>query len=171
MSTAGAINAIYVGAGSIRCNSRASGRTTLATLVRHSINARGLVTSHTRGSFEELLMFRRFRLNVIRFLRLPPDVSEGVLHHAIKVCSLNLLASYNDRAARAESATASRSPVDLPVSEPAHPRETTTRGSLPSASISAAPASHVSSPLPKAPAPTAAPKRKPSTRVAATRSS
>ncbi len=46
------------------------------------------------------LLFRRFRFQVIDFLRLPADVSESTLRSAIESASPNLLAIYDERAAR-----------------------------------------------------------------------
>jgi hypothetical protein len=46
------------------------------------------------------LMFRRFRLQIIDFLRLPADVSESTLRSAIEAASPNLLVIYDERAAR-----------------------------------------------------------------------
>ena len=54
------------------------------------------------GTFEELVKFRRFRLNVIEFLKLHPDSSEIVLRDAIRNSSVTLLAVYEARAARAQ---------------------------------------------------------------------
>ncbi|MGA2188683.1 MAG: hypothetical protein ABSH33_09135 [Steroidobacteraceae bacterium] len=67
--------------------------------------------SRAGGSFDELMTFKRFRLNVIGFLRLPHDVSESALRDAIKSSSPNLLASYKDRAARARSMSRFRSSI------------------------------------------------------------
>ena len=84
-------------------------------MARRSISARGLVAARTRESFDELSTFKRFRLNVIDFLRLPHDVSESALRDAIKLSSLNLLESYKERAARARSKTRLRSPTPAAV--------------------------------------------------------
>lgn len=65
--------------------------------------ARRLVLSKDPDEVNHLLMFRRFRFHVIAFLRLPEDVSETELLSAIKSASLNLLASYEQRAARAKA--------------------------------------------------------------------
>jgi hypothetical protein len=54
-------------------------------------------------SFDQVLVFRRFRLNVIRFLRLSLDVNERALRDAIRTASPVLLATYEWRAARAQS--------------------------------------------------------------------
>jgi hypothetical protein len=53
-------------------------------------------------------MFRRFRFQVIDFLRLPADVSESTLRNAIESASPNLLAIYDERAARVKPARAPR---------------------------------------------------------------
>jgi hypothetical protein len=63
--------------------------------------------------FDELLVFRRFRMNVIQFLRLRLDVGEQALCEAIKSASPSLLAGYERRAARARSIV--RPPPDVPV--------------------------------------------------------
>ena len=52
---------------------------------------------------DQILVFRRFRLNVIRFLRLSLDVNERALRDAIRTASPILLATYEGRAARAQS--------------------------------------------------------------------
>jgi hypothetical protein len=66
------------------------------------------------GHFDELLRFRRFRFNVIGFLRLPLGVSENGLRDVMKTASVNLLASYDARAVRARSVFRSRSSSRLP---------------------------------------------------------
>lgn len=65
------------------------------------------------GSFNALLMFRRFRLNVIRFLWLPRGVTESTLRDAIERSSLTLLASYEERAARTRSISRFRASTRL----------------------------------------------------------
>ncbi len=51
----------------------------------------------------DVFKFRRFRLNLIGFLKLPLGVSEEVLRDVIKECSVNLLKSYLARAERVNS--------------------------------------------------------------------
>ena len=46
----------------------------------------------------DVFKFRRFRLNVIGFLKLPLSINENALRHAIKDCSVSLLSSYDARA-------------------------------------------------------------------------
>jgi hypothetical protein len=58
------------------------------------------VLSKDPDEINRRLLFRRFRLQVIDFLHLPTDVSERVLRRAIQSASPNLLASYDERAAR-----------------------------------------------------------------------
>jgi hypothetical protein len=53
--------------------------------------------------FDELLVFRRFRMNVIQFLRLPLDVDEKTLCIAIRAASSSLMAGYECRSARASA--------------------------------------------------------------------
>ena len=48
----------------------------------------------------EVMKFRLFRLNLIRFLRLPLDVGEDALRAAAKQSSVNLLSNYLARAER-----------------------------------------------------------------------
>jgi len=61
----------------------------------------------------DVFKFRRFRLNLIRFLKLPLDVGEQDLRDAIMKCSVNLLANYMGRA---ECAVAdSGGVVEVPV--------------------------------------------------------
>jgi hypothetical protein len=54
-------------------------------------------------SCEQILAFRRFRLNVIRFLRLSLAVNEQELRDAIRTASPVLHAIYQGRAARVQS--------------------------------------------------------------------
>jgi hypothetical protein len=54
-------------------------------------------------SREQILAFRRFRLNVIRFLRLSLAVNEQELRDAIRTASPVLHAIYQGRAARVQS--------------------------------------------------------------------
>lgn len=54
-------------------------------------------------AFDDLLKFRRFRLNVIEFLKLPLDVSEPALRDSIKRSSAALFRNYEERAARARA--------------------------------------------------------------------
>jgi hypothetical protein len=61
----------------------------------------------------DVFKFRRFRLNLIRFLKLPLDVGETDLRSAIMQCSVNVLANYMGRA---ECAVADSSGVvEVPV--------------------------------------------------------
>lgn len=48
----------------------------------------------------DVFKFRRFRLNLIGFLKLPLGTSEDVLRNVIKGCSVHLLANYLARAER-----------------------------------------------------------------------
>jgi hypothetical protein len=61
----------------------------------------------------DVFKFRRFRLNLIRFLKLPLDVGEKDLRNAIMQCSVNLLANYMGRAECA--AVDSGGVVEVPV--------------------------------------------------------
>lgn len=56
----------------------------------------------------DLLAFRQFRFSVIRFLRLPQDISETALRTTLAAVSPNLLTNYKQRAARAGLAWAGR---------------------------------------------------------------
>jgi hypothetical protein len=56
--------------------------------------------AHERIPSHDVFKFRRFRLNVISFLRLPLGVSENELREVIKECSANLHACYLARAER-----------------------------------------------------------------------
>ena len=69
--------------------------------------------SHDPTQDYTVFKFRRFRLNLIGFLRLPLGVSENALRDVIKGCSANLLANYM---ARAERVAESRAP-DLLASD------------------------------------------------------
>jgi hypothetical protein len=57
--------------------------------------------THDSGPVYDIFKFRRFRLNMISFLKLPLDVSETVLRSATGRSSQNLFASYLLRAERA----------------------------------------------------------------------
>ena len=63
-------------------------------------------------SSQDLLAFRQFRFSVIRFLRLPQDISETALRNALETISPSLLANYKQRAARAGVAWAGRNRTD-----------------------------------------------------------
>jgi hypothetical protein len=57
-----------------------------------------LVIAHDPGLVYDLFKFRRLRLNIVGFLRLPLNVSEVSLLAAMKVCSRSLFAHYLSRA-------------------------------------------------------------------------
>ena len=63
--------------------------------------ARHFVSSHDQVATQDVFKFRRFRLNVISFFRLPLGVSEKELRDAIKERSESLHACYVARAERA----------------------------------------------------------------------
>ncbi len=65
-----------------------------------------------RTQVYDLLAFRRFRLNVIGFLRLPLDVSEAALRDVLRQCSSSLFASYLARLERAHEE--SGAPIEVP---------------------------------------------------------
>ena len=65
-----------------------------------------------RAQVYDLFAFRRFRLNVIGFLRLPLDVSEAALRDVLRQCSSNLFASYLARSERAHEE--SEAPIEVP---------------------------------------------------------
>jgi hypothetical protein len=67
----------------------------------------------------DVFAFRQFRLNVIRFLRLPLNVSEGALRDALRQCSSNLFASYLARLERAHEE--SGAPIEVPCAVAARP--------------------------------------------------
>jgi hypothetical protein len=50
----------------------------------------------------DVFKFRRFRFNLIRFLRLPLDIKEGDLRTAIMQCSVTVFADYVARARRTQ---------------------------------------------------------------------
>jgi hypothetical protein len=58
------------------------------------------VITHDPMPVYDVFKFRRFRLNLIGFLKLPLGISEDVLRNVIKGCSVNLLANYLARAER-----------------------------------------------------------------------
>jgi hypothetical protein len=61
---------------------------------------------------QDLLAFRQFRFSVIRFLRLPQDISETALRNTLATVSPNLLTNYKQRASRAGLAWAIRNRTD-----------------------------------------------------------
>jgi hypothetical protein len=65
-----------------------------------------------RAQVYDAFAFRRFRLNVIGFLRLPLDVSEAALRDVLRQCSSSLLASYLARLERAHEE--SGAPIEVP---------------------------------------------------------
>jgi hypothetical protein len=70
------------------------------------------VLSHDPTQVYDVFRFRRFRLNVIGFLKLPLSVSEKALRDVIKACSVNLHANY---VARADYVITNS---DVPVQDP-----------------------------------------------------
>jgi hypothetical protein len=58
------------------------------------------VITHDPTPVYDVFKFRRFRLNLIGFLKLPLGISEDALPEVIKGCSVNLLANYLARAER-----------------------------------------------------------------------
>jgi hypothetical protein len=60
----------------------------------------------------DVFKFRRFRLNLISFLRLPLGVNENYLREVIKACSVHLHAGY---VARAERATMNCGPAPAAI--------------------------------------------------------
>ena len=74
--------------------------------------------SHTPSPSYDVFKFRRFRFNLIRFLRLPMDIRESDLREAVMECSVNVFAGY---VARAERAVAeSGGPVEVTLRQPAY---------------------------------------------------
>jgi hypothetical protein len=67
------------------------------------------VLAHDPATLIDVFKFRRFRLNLISFLRLPLGVSESDLRDVIKGCSISLYAGYVARAERAVMKTSARS--------------------------------------------------------------
>jgi hypothetical protein len=65
----------------------------------------------------DVFKFRRFRFNLVRFLRLPVDIKEGDLRAAIMQCSVNVFADYVARARRAVAE--SGGPVEVTVRQAA----------------------------------------------------
>jgi hypothetical protein len=61
------------------------------------------VLAHHQPQTYDVFKFRRFRLNLISFLRLPLGVSENELRNVIKGCSASLHAGYVARAERANT--------------------------------------------------------------------
>jgi hypothetical protein len=69
----------------------------------------------------DVFKFRRFRLNLISFLRLPLGVSENELRDRLKACSVNLHAGYLARAERSAMEWSGRSDGNLPDSYQSFP--------------------------------------------------
>ncbi len=65
-----------------------------------------------RVQMYDVFAFRQFRFNVIRFLRLPLDVSEAALRDVLRQCSSNLFAGYLARLERAHEE--SGTPIEVP---------------------------------------------------------
>jgi hypothetical protein len=59
------------------------------------------VLSQPPSQTYDVFKFRRFRFNLVRFLRLPLDIRETDLRNAIMRCSVNVFADYVARAQRA----------------------------------------------------------------------
>jgi hypothetical protein len=87
---------------------KSSRHTNVGSRVGHDQNS-----SYDQKQSDDVLAFRQFRRNVIGFLRLPLDVSEGDLRDALIVISPNLLAVYKLRATQATLAWASMCRSDL----------------------------------------------------------
>ena len=64
----------------------------------------------------DVFKFRRFRLNLVSFLRLPLGVSEHELRDVIKECSVSLYAAYLARAERSSQEWPVHSGGNLPDS-------------------------------------------------------
>jgi hypothetical protein len=75
-------------------------------------SSKALLSYDSRPDFD-LFKFRRFRMNLIGFLKLPLGISETELREVIKACSVNLLATYDARArcAHSESSDTAKLPV------------------------------------------------------------
>jgi len=56
---------------------------------------------HSPPPSYDVFKFRRFRFNLIRFLRLPLSINERDLREAVLECSVNVYADYVIRAKRA----------------------------------------------------------------------
>lgn len=91
----------------------------MTRMIRALAATRGhLVLSHDPTQVYDVFKFRRFRLNIIGFLKLPLGVSEKALRDVIKGCSVNLLANYVARAERA--ITKSGAPLQVPSGQTSH---------------------------------------------------
>ena len=67
--------------------------------------------AHHSAPVYDVFKFRRFRLNIIGFLKLPLGVNETTLRDVIKGSSINLLAHYLARAERV--AAKSAPPIEI----------------------------------------------------------
>jgi hypothetical protein len=81
------------------------------------------VYSQTPSPSYDVFKFRRFRFNLVRFLRLPLDISERDLREAVMECSVNVFADYVARAERA--VVESGGPVEVTVRKAAFTLERT----------------------------------------------
>ena len=82
--------------------------------------------SQTPSPSYDVFQFRRFRFNLVRFLRLPVDISEKDLRDAVLECSVNVFAGYVERAERAVGE--SGGPVEVTVRKAAFAIERTVEG-------------------------------------------
>jgi hypothetical protein len=69
-------------------------------MIEHRAQLGNYVITHDPTLVYDVFKFRRFRLNLIGFLKLPLGISEDALRDVIKGCSVNLLANYLARAER-----------------------------------------------------------------------
>jgi hypothetical protein len=79
-----------------------------------------LVIAHDPGVVYDLFKFRRLRLNILWFLRLPLDISEVALLQAMKACSRSLFAHYIHRAECARRSWDTRPASAHATLRPAH---------------------------------------------------
>jgi hypothetical protein len=87
------------------------------------------VYSQSPSPSYDVFKFRRFRFNLVRFLRLPMDISERDLRDAVLECSVNVFADYVIRAKRAAAQSGGAvevmvrhmpTSVPLPFDQPVH---------------------------------------------------
>jgi hypothetical protein len=83
-----------------------------------------MLTHNSRSAYD-IFKFRKFRLNLICFLKLPLNVSEDALHHATIECSRNLFTGYLARKDLAHAGPRHRRsevrPISLSLGQPLLP--------------------------------------------------
>jgi hypothetical protein len=110
---------VFVSAGLQKVKRRGdSGLEPLRSICAHLKSSGYVVLPQPPFPAYDVFKFRRFRFNLIRFLRLPLDIKERDLRSAIMQCSVNVFADYVARARRAVAE--SGGPVEVTFRPAAH---------------------------------------------------